>query len=360
MSNTRQFEMATRLQSLLHTKSRIWDQGSNSAIGKNPVEFSETFSYHQVAKAHLKARHRGDQAHLETLVIFQDVGLMTRALVAAFRARGSRIALVPDGIVFSNQLDLRPRFHFVKEVLDRLGTHLGFLVGESGRWGATKPDLVCSWGEGWSSIWATGSNVEVTGAVMLDHLASIPQPSAGERILICSQPLARLGFDAEMTAHWYRILDHLIRTDDRVKVRLHPSELESSGSYAVPPSLVPPGERPTLESELEWATIVAAPLSTTLLDAAVAGRRPVRIRIGSKSDRFQSPALNTPELAVIQFDPTTPPESLVAHIVTGASQSDSPAIAERYAFGVGGATEAVASALDRLAASAALGRSQSS
>jgi len=106
----------------------------------------------------------------------------------------------------------------------------------------------------------------------MDDLASIPKPASAKRILLCSQPLEIPSWSRPHVAEWRRFIDDVLsEVPDGIelRVRLHPAEIDTNYTDNVRRSLQP--GRSLLE-DLEWASVVAAPFSTTLLEAAAAGR----------------------------------------------------------------------------------------
>lgn len=212
------------------------------------------------------------------LVVPQDFGIVARVIVAAARRHGAAVAVLPDGILSSNPI----RNHVgVKRFFQRLiskGLTLGRVAAPSNEFmGGSNPDLVLRWGSGWESSFRGGDSTRFadSGCPRIDRLAAIgPRSESGQRLLVCSQPLFIPRWSAHLVEEWYQFLTELWAQRPEgveIRIRLHPAEHSYSIPYTVRSIVAEPAP---LEEDLEWATAVAAPFSTVLLEAAAA-RRPV-------------------------------------------------------------------------------------
>ena len=172
---------------------------------------------------------------LTVLVAGQDEGTLERAAMAAARAAGARLVMMPDGIPTNVQvpppLRRRPAW-LAKNLLDRALVGSRVLVGRRSDLFSSNPDLVLSWGRGWDAAIrraAPNALIADSGSPRSDGLAAIAPPPGVGNILVCSQPLLLPQHGREPleedVAVWYRWLSEVSQTGDpRVRVRLHPGE----------------------------------------------------------------------------------------------------------------------------------------
>jgi hypothetical protein len=280
----------------------------------------------------------------DTLVLPQDVGVLPQILRATCRRRGCRVALLPDGLVSSDPVArgsaLRRR---AREVAYGLLSAVGLMVGRPGIMGSSKPDLILGWGEGWRQVLATasdGSPFDPTGSPRLDAYESVADPEPGTRLLVCSQPLGLVA-DRALESRWYAFLAGLpprLTDDAEVRIRLHPVERELPG--------VPEALRSTpatsLRDDVAWATHVAAPFSTVLAEALVAGRIPLALVVDELAGFLDSIPLFA--------DPRFPRAGWSQESVEAAllEPVQSRQLADAYVAGAGTASRRVAHQIQRL------------
>lgn len=270
-------------------------------------------------------------ARPRVLVIGQDHGILHQASACAARLTGAKLVLLPDGVCFA-ETDPRRR--------GLVATWAScLLVSCAARrpvpprglgWGATRPDLVLTWGTGWLDMFAArGGRALVTGsprAVRLLPLARPPGKPA--HLLVCDQPLAGSELNQveaqELWDGWLRrILASAPRS--RLRVRLHPSASHDRAWLA--PYLA----TTTLDEDLAWCDAVVSPMSTALLEASAVGRAVGRVRLNHDFEALvrQHPCFADGAIAVIDLDSDF--EGCVAQVETRAGPpflehlADSPA-----------------------------------
>ena len=211
---------------------------------------------------------------IDVLVTAHDIGLPERAAIAFARRKGAAIALLPDGIPFDG-IYLDGTIQGSRALLDQMLVRVGLVAGRRGLWASTNPDLILSWGDGWGSTWSRlspTSEVQVVGSPRHDPPPPTPPLPATPRVLLCSQPLAAVGLDPDTLARWYAWLESLLHDGEGeilVRLRLHPAEVQAQSA---PESLLRLSSVGTVEDDIGWASIVLAPFSTILLEAATAKR----------------------------------------------------------------------------------------
>jgi len=219
------------------------------------------------------------------LVIGQDCGVMERVALAAARAAGALVAMMPDGI--QQTRPVRPpasRFPLwlAIRLADRMLVASRLLVGRRGDYCSSGPELVLSWGAGWDAgirQRAPGALIADSGSPRSDALAAIPPPPGAGNILVCSQcflPAFQAAPSAAHVAAWYAWLTEISRLEDpRIRVRLHPGE--RAPRYKLPREFRPLAAQPArpLHEDIGWADAVISPYSTVLVEAVAAGRVPI-------------------------------------------------------------------------------------
>jgi hypothetical protein len=218
---------------------------------------------------------------------------------------------------------------------------------------ASRPDLVLSWGAGWDEVFRrrrVGEIVDV-GSPRSDDLASLPLPVAG-RVLLCSQPHwhAALGGEAAATA-WYELMERVVAgaPAESLRVRLHPWEQDR-----LPELPLGPATRAVLSTtasfhdDLGWSGAVVGWASTTLVEAAGAGRPVVSLVLNPAAAEmarsylfFRDPRVVTRTAEEVTGWPVV--EGAIAEAGRGQQ-----GLAGEYLANLGSAAKAAAEALDLL------------
>jgi hypothetical protein len=252
---------------------------------------------------------RRHMAGTGVVVLGQDAGRLQRVAVSVARAAGRPVAVVPDGALFDLPAVLPRRL----ALQERLLAGAGLTAGEPLRFGATRPDLWCAWGPGWTGLlrsFSPDGEVVVTGSPRGADLAAVapPEPTR-RRLLICSQPTWVHPFPASTTAAptWYRWVDRVLRSapGDAVGVRLHPRERDIIADLPVSARFrAAETTGRSLADDLGAHDAVVAPLSTALVEAAATGRPVVSVvpDPACAAVRAHSPATADPRLAVHVVD----------------------------------------------------------
>lgn len=227
----------------------------------------------------------------DTVVLPQDVGILPQVLRASCRRKGCRVALMPDGVVRVTRADIGSA---MKRCLRRTVYWLlrvsGIGSGQPGLMGSSRPDLVLGWGEGWRTALSSSSGAPfvAVGAARMDAMRAIPPTdSPTPRLLVCSQPIGILPGGGEGARRWYAFLEELregLPSETQVRIRLHPAERHRED---VPESFKAIPIR-ALGEDIAWATHVAAPFSTVLLESLVAGRIPIVLEDASVAEVLDS------------------------------------------------------------------------
>jgi hypothetical protein len=305
------------------------------------------------------ARRAGSEG---VFVVPQDVGLLQRRAVAAARRAGAAIVLLPDGAVSEGAVTQRGGMGGLVAVVDGVLRATGLVAGRWGEMAASRPDLVLSWGRGWDAAYAARGAAAVadTGSPRADDLGDVPPPDltkASGRLLVCSQPTwqAVIGGEASAAA-WYAFLERLagVAPAGALRVRLHPQERERLDS-------LPVGERTrdlltegtTLAKDLSWSTAVLSWASTTLLEAAGAGRPVLSVAVNQAAAELATgyPFLRDERLIRLGIDDIGDWEDLSA-AVKEATERQQPGsgggFAADYLANVGSAARRAATALEAL------------
>lgn len=279
----------------------------------------------------------------DVVVLPQDVGLLQQIIGKKAKARGSTLALMPDGIVSSRaNVNGGPLRTWMRRALHAAFRRIRLLDGEPGRMGSSHPDYLLSWGSGWDDAFVSGAGTTTlhAGCPRMDDYAGLGEPTAARRLLVCSQPMFLPKWSQPYAGRWYEFLESLLDGSVEgveIKVRLHPAEVEDA---RVPKRLRAAHAGEPLESDLAWAGCVAAPFSTVLVDALAAGRD---FFVLSADQNFsenaaQIPLFADPRVRSSGWNSVSIRASLneVAHL--GALRSD-------YLANVGHSAETVAAAL---------------
>lgn len=209
----------------------------------------------------------------DVVVLPQDTGVLQRAVAAAARRGRARVVLLPDGVITSARIHSHAGLRrWALDQVDRAGRSCGLVAGLPGAWAGTDPDLALLWGDGWTG-WLTGrpERTTVVGCPRMDVLADVAPPPEEPQVLVCSQPLHVAPAWAVADApRWYACLERLFATPrPGLRLRLHPRELQDE---VVPAALKQVTSRRPMTADLAAASVVAAPFSTVLLEAAGCGR----------------------------------------------------------------------------------------
>lgn len=289
------------------------------------------------------------------LVLGQDVGLAERAAIASARRANASVVLLPDGVISRGRSSPNGSFETLKRTADVILERAGLLSGRRARFGASDPDAIASWGAGWDRDWraaAPAARICDTGSPRMDRLAGIPSPGDERRMLVCSQPmtlLCRPGSNA--IRDWYQWLERVAEGGDDTRVRLHPVErrLIASGELEVGSALQGRAGDNPLEDDLAWASAVAAPISTAMVEAAAAGRPVISVRPYELSDLARRCAFFADRrVPVMASRPDLSVDELWAAAQAGGEEQ--AALKERYATNVGHASSACAALVEEVAA----------
>jgi hypothetical protein len=230
-------------------------------------------------------------------VVPQDVGLLQRLLVKKAKRAGSLVALMPDGVAAQGANTNGSTARLVaRTIVDRLMNLAGLVEGQAGSMGSSNPHVVLSWGPGWDSAFAVqgSTGFRYVGCPRMDKYSTVPPGPEGVSLLICSQPLAIPSWSRPYAKQWYEFLESMLDCSSeafQVRVRLHPAEHEDS---AVPSSLKSAHLVQPLRADLEWASVVASPFSTVLVEALAADRPFFAL---SPDEYFDGQAQRTPFFA---------------------------------------------------------------
>lgn len=304
------------------------------------------------------ARRHGDGV----FVVPQDVGLLQRRAIAAARRAGAAVVLLPDGAVSEGSVTQRSGLGGMVGLVDIALRITGLVAGRWGEMAASRPDLVLSWGPGWDPTYAARGAAAVadTGSPRADDLGSVPPPDQtrpGGRLLVCSQPTWQAAIGGEATAEaWYAFLERLaeMAPAGALRVRLHPQERQRLDSLPVGPltrDLLTEGT--TLAKDLSWSTAVLSWASTTLLEAAGAGRPVVSVAVNPAAAEVAAgyAFLRDDRLVRLGIDDIGDWEDVSAAVkeATERQQPGSGAgFAGDYLANVGDASRRAAAALERL------------
>lgn len=285
------------------------------------------------------------------LVAPQDVGLLYRRAIAAGRKAGLVIVLMPDGAVSDAKTTQRSLRAGAVPAADSVLRGLGVVAGEHGVMAASRPDLVLSWGPAWNGVYTARQvgSIENVGNPRADDLGSLPLPQ-DNRLLVCSQPMwhAAIGGDP-VAATWYRFLERILvdAPSDSVRVRLHPWERDRLADlpigHATRAVLT---EGTSFHDDLGWSGAVLSWASTTMLEAAGAGRPVISVTVNeaaaemARSYVFQ----RDPRMVMVSAADLPDYPSVVAAVDKARGQQSD--LATDYLVNVGSAAEAAASALD--------------
>lgn len=284
--------------------------------------------------------HQGD-----TVVLPQDVSILPQLIRASCRRKGCHVALMPDGLVSESRVDTgSPWKRRVRQATYGALRATGLGSGQPGVMGSSRPDLVLGWGEGWRDVLtrSSGAQYVAVGAARLDALRRVPPAEhAAPRLLVCSQPMGALQGSDELAPRWYEFLAGLpdeLGDGTQIRIRMHPAE---TGRSEVPVALASLPTRSLLE-DIVWGTHVAAPFSTVLLEALVAGRVPIVLE-----DAALTPLLDRIPLFA---DPRLPRSSWTSGDLQVAMQCNTKwhELAEDYASDSGSASHRIAQSLELL------------
>ena len=281
----------------------------------------------------------------------QDVGLVYRRAIAVARGAGLSIVLLPDGAVSEVKLSQRRLLGGVVPAVDAVLRGAGLFAGVHGMMAASKPDLVLSWGHGWDHVYAARgvTNVVDVGNPRADGLDALPAPQ-DDRILVCSQPpwLPSIGGEPN-AAVWYGWLEKLVGSapEGALKVRLHPQERDRLDE-------LPVGEATravlthgtTFHQDLGWSGAVVAWSSTTMIEAAGAGRPVISVAIHEVAGELaRTMAFNAdPRMVMVSAEEISDWASAVA--LVGKARAQQQGLADDYLVNVGSAAKAAAAAID--------------
>lgn len=225
----------------------------------------------------------------DVVVIPQDVGLLQRLLASRARLLGCAIVLMPDGIVARGPvLNGRAVRQLVRNTVYRCLNVLGLIEGVPGAMGGSNPDYILSWGPGWDAAFTRGKDTKIIhlGCPRMDRYDGMSHQELDRiNVLVCSQPLRIPAHTRAYAKDWYAFLESLRtldRSDVNIRIRLHPAEVKS---LTVPNALRDEHVGRSLASDLNWASLVASPFSTVLVEALASSRAFVAIAPDNKFSR---------------------------------------------------------------------------
>ncbi len=281
----------------------------------------------------------------------QDVGLVYRRAITVARGAGLRIALLPDGAVSPAKLSQRSLLGGVVPLVDSVLRGTGLMLGVHGVMAASKPDLVLSWGHGWDEVYAKqgARNVVDVGNPRADGLGALPAPHEG-RILVCSQPPWLPFIGGEPTAAlWYAWLEGLVASapDGAIKVRLHPQERDRSAELPIGPATrVATTQGTTFYDDLGWSGAVVSWASTTMIEAAGAGRPIVSVAINPAARDIAQTMVFNQDPRMVTADAHEIADWTAATDLVAKARAQQEGLADDYLVNAGSAAKATAAALD--------------
>lgn len=250
-------------------------------------------SLRRIAKLLLRSLIRGS----DVTVIPQDVGLLQRVLVRRAKRTGSLVALMPDGVPAAGANVNGSKLRLVlRTLVDSMMNSVRLVEGRAGCMGSSNPHVILSWGAGWDEAFSSAKTSEIrhTGCPRMDQYARIPSPKETTNLLICSQPLGIPSWSMPYRTEWYEFLESLLDQESgnyHVRIRLHPAE---KNDQFVPERLRTSHIDQPLSADLEWASQVASPFSTVLVEALAADRPFFAL---SRDETFQFQAGRSPFFA---------------------------------------------------------------
>jgi len=341
--NRVQIENALAVTKHLPSASFKFFQSANGVMSDSPPETQRHIPGHS-AKNVLRLIRTQSFTRSDVVIVPQDLGLAWRATAETARRRGSLLALMPDGIVSSLPV-LRGG------ITKRLGRTIatsplvaaGLLSRSSGIMGGSDPNLILRWGSAWSQSFESSDNAIDVGCPRMDQLAQIGPRPDNLKLLVCSQPMHLSSWTRPFAAEWYAFLLKLIQhsTDPTsLRVRLHPAENPDRLPSPLRDAIAPPR---SLRDDIEWASVVAAPFSTVLLEASVAGRAAIQLPRNRPMHAMATgyPFFTDPEVTQCSWDQHALLE--LARTATPLNNID------RFAAFVGESGKRVALALQQLA-----------
>jgi hypothetical protein len=287
-------------------------------------------------------------ASTDVVVLPQDNGMLQRAVAGAARRRGARLVLLPDGVITAARMhSLGGVRRWALDRVDEVALRAGLVVGDPGVMGSTVPDLTLLWGRRWADYLNGGRAVvptAIVGCPRMDSLAGVPPPPDEPRVLICSQPLLVAPSWATCSApQWYARLEELFGTSDgdpRMRLRLHPREFQDD---RVPEVLKSVASRRSMREDIADATLMAAPFSTALLEAAACGRSVVMLPFDAQfAERSKEFAFLAPDWVPAVSWRAMDADSLLD------CENVAEQMANDYLANVGGASQAAAEAIRSL------------
>ncbi|WP_160663951.1 hypothetical protein [Pseudarthrobacter sp. ATCC 49987] len=164
------------------------------------------------------------------------------------------------------------------------------------------------------------------------------------KLLVCSQPLGIPAWSRRYAPQWYAFLESLLDQDIEgcmVRVRLHPAEVYDS---AIPARLRTAHIAHPLEADIEWASHVASPFSTVLVEALAADRTFFAL---SADDAFDKQAQRTPFFADRRISVARWNKADIMMKIPGLAGPS--ALARDYLCNIGSSARVTANALESLA-----------
>lgn len=285
------------------------------------------------------------------IVTPQDVGLVYRRAIAVGWAAGLSVVLLPDGAVSDERLSQRSLLGGAVPAADAVLRGLGLFAGAHGRMAASRPDLVLSWGPGWGNVYRRHrvDTVVDVGNPRADGLDALPAPHE-DRILICSQPPWLPSIGGEPTAAvWYGWIERLVTSAPAgaVRVRLHPQERDRMHEMpigAATKAVLTEGT--TFHHDLGWSGAVVSWASTTMIEAAGAGRPVVSVVVNEAAAGLAKASMFLGDPRMVMVPPAEIADWPAALALVKKAREQQHGLADDYLVNVGSAAKAAAAALD--------------
>jgi len=266
----------------------------------------------------LSRRLKSEGMQPDVVVLGQDIGAPARAFAQAFIRSGASYALLQDGaLAFPGVTNRIPLLRRAETLL----ATARLLRPTSGHFGSSRPDVILTWGHGWTELFtrsAPGVALEACGWPPHD-LLSADTACPKEFVLVCSQPvwLPAFGLTNAEVSGYYSALTELTHVPG-VKIRLHP--IERSEHQHVPESLLraDTSKSMTFETQMQLASAVCAPASSTLVEAGAAGVGVAPLDYGQRFAVVRSNMVGISHLSVGVDIGTTKPSDFAAVCIARA------------------------------------------
>ncbi|NUS72301.1 MAG: hypothetical protein HOQ05_02735 [Corynebacteriales bacterium] len=312
-----------------------------------PVTVDRLSSVSKATAAWAKANPGG------VLVTPQDVGLVYRRAIAAARRKRIKIAFLPDGAVSGGKVTGRSMLGGLVPVADAMLRGVGFVAGRHGEMGACRPELALSWGPAWSPVFADrGAELIIeSGNPRSDDLANIEPPHAG-RILLCSQPMDHAAIGGPVAAtKWYEFVERIALSapEGDFAVRLHPAEADAFDALPIGAATkkhITAGTE--LSEDIAWSGALVSWASTTMMEAAGAGRAVVSLAVNDAAAEMARGYFFQRDPRVVSALTDAVPDFAALSALVVAARASQEGLADDYLVNIGSAAKTAAAALDEL------------